>query len=74
LGGRSPEHDVSVITGLQALKALDQDRFSGFPVYVTPRGGWLVLRLEHGHRSVAELARRRGQRDLGSVGFGTSAA
>ena len=23
LGGRSPEHDVSVITGLQALKALD---------------------------------------------------
>src|SRR5437763_5272773 len=42
LGGRSPEHDVSVITGLQALKALDQDRFAGFPVYVGPRGEWLV--------------------------------
>ena len=27
LGGRSPEHDVSVITGLQALKAIDQERF-----------------------------------------------
>src|SRR5262249_40162060 len=42
LGGRSPEHDVSVITGLQALKALDQQRFSGFPVYINPRGQWFV--------------------------------
>ena len=42
LGGRSPEHDVSVITGLQALKALDQERFVAFPVYVDPRGAWFV--------------------------------
>lgn len=42
LGGRSPEHDVSVITGLQALKAIDQERFTAFPVYVDPRGRWLV--------------------------------
>src|SRR5512138_3315118 len=41
-GGRSPEHDVSVITGLQALKAIDQQRFVAFPVYVDPRGRWLV--------------------------------
>lgn len=41
-GGRSPEHDVSVITGLQALKALDQQHFAAFPVYVTPHGRWLV--------------------------------
>src|SRR5438045_7849995 len=42
LGGRSPEHEVSVITGLQALKAIDQERVVPFPVYVTPRGEWLV--------------------------------
>jgi D-alanine-D-alanine ligase len=42
LGGRSPEHDVSVITGLQALKALDQERFVAFPVYLNPRGQWFV--------------------------------
>lgn len=41
-GGRSPEHDVSVITGLQALEALDGDRFSSFPVYVAPDGKWLL--------------------------------
>jgi D-alanine-D-alanine ligase len=42
LGGRSPEHDVSVITGLQALAAVDQQRFLPFPVYISPRGQWFV--------------------------------
>jgi D-alanine-D-alanine ligase len=42
LGGRSPEHDVSVVTGLQALQALDQTRFDAFVVYVTTEGDWLV--------------------------------
>src|SRR5579872_2220759 len=42
LGGRSPEHDVSVVTGLQALAALDQSRFDAFVVYVTSQGDWLV--------------------------------
>ena len=42
LGGRSPEHDVSVITGLQALKAIDQERFVPFPVYINPQGKWFV--------------------------------
>ena len=41
-GGRSPEHDVSVVTGLQALEALDQDRFSSFPVYVATDGKWFI--------------------------------
>jgi D-alanine-D-alanine ligase len=41
-GGRSPEHDVSVVTGLQALAALDQSRFDALVVYVTPLGDWLV--------------------------------
>jgi D-alanine-D-alanine ligase len=42
LGGRSPEHDVSVVTGLQALQALDQSRFDPFVVYVTTQGEWLI--------------------------------
>src|SRR5712692_5901059 len=51
LGGRSPEHDVSVITGLQALKALDQERFVAFPVYVDPRGRWFVGEALAEHRN-----------------------
>lgn len=41
-GGRSPEHDVSVVTGLQILKAVDQSKFDAFPVYITIAGEWLV--------------------------------
>jgi len=41
-GGRSPEHDVSVYTGLNALESVDQQRFSAFPVYISTAGEWLV--------------------------------
>ncbi len=41
-GGRSPEHDVSVVTGLQILGALDASLYESFPVYVTTDGVWLT--------------------------------
>lgn len=41
-GGISPEHDVSIITGLQALSALDPTKYDAFPVYVDPKGAWRV--------------------------------
>ncbi len=41
-GGRSPEHDVSVITGLQVLQAIDQELYEAFPVYVAPNGAWYI--------------------------------
>lgn len=39
-GGRSVEHDVSVLTGLQFLEALDPARWQGLPVYVDAQGQW----------------------------------
>jgi D-alanine-D-alanine ligase len=41
-GGRSPEHDVSIVTGLQALQAIDSARYQAFPVYIDPHGEWLI--------------------------------
>lgn len=41
-GGRSPEHDVSVVSGLQILQAIDTHLYDPFPVYVTPAGQWFV--------------------------------
>ena len=64
-GGRSPEHDVSVITGLQALKALDQRRFRPFPVYVDPRGRWFVGEALAERRNY--LPDARAQRELTEV-------
>jgi len=41
-GGRSPEHDVSIVTGLQAAEALDPDLYDVVPVYITARGEMLT--------------------------------
>ncbi|MCD8497674.1 MAG: D-alanine--D-alanine ligase [Alphaproteobacteria bacterium] len=41
-GGRSPEHDVSVVTSLQALQALDRTKFDPFPVYIATDGRWFI--------------------------------
>ncbi|MEQ1707867.1 MAG: hypothetical protein ABL864_06010 [Terricaulis sp.] len=42
LGGRSPEHDVSIVTGLQVLSAIDPELYDSFPVYVSASGEWFV--------------------------------
>lgn len=39
-GGRSSEHDVSIVTGQQVLQSLDPDRFTALPVYVALDGSW----------------------------------
>lgn len=41
-GGRSPEHDVSVISALQVLGAIDASRYESFPVYIDPKGAWYI--------------------------------
>ncbi len=41
-GGRSPEHDVSIVTGLQAADALDPELYDVIPVYITTRGELLT--------------------------------
>jgi D-alanine-D-alanine ligase len=34
-GGKSVEHEVSVISGIQALMAMDTDKYETIPVYIT---------------------------------------
>ena len=41
-GGRSPEHDVSIVTGLQAYQAFDRSAYNLMPVYVDTLGRWWV--------------------------------
>jgi D-alanine-D-alanine ligase len=40
-GGRSVEHDVSIITGLQALAVL-QERHTAVPIYIARSGRWFT--------------------------------
>ncbi|MBD3266747.1 D-alanine--D-alanine ligase, partial [bacterium] len=41
-GGRSTEHEISIITALQILDAFDATRFDAFPVYVDQDGYWFL--------------------------------
>ena len=41
-GSRTCEHDVSIITGIQALNALDPSQYDAFPVYIARDGAWYV--------------------------------
>ena len=40
-GGKSCEHDVSVITGVLTLNSIDKDLYNPVPIYVTKEGEWL---------------------------------
>lgn len=39
-GGKSFEHDVSILTGLQVIQAMDSTKYESFPVYVASDGTW----------------------------------
>lgn len=39
-GGQSVEHDVSILSALQFIEAMDTDRYSALPIYVSPDGRW----------------------------------
>ncbi len=39
-GGKSYEHDVSILTGLQAIQVLDITKYEAVPVYIDTNGNW----------------------------------
>ena len=42
-GGRSAEHEVSVLSARSVLAAMDPDRFEAIPIGVTKAGRWVLL-------------------------------
>lgn len=40
-GGRSGEHEVSVISGQSVMNALDKNKFEVLPIYINKKGQWL---------------------------------
>jgi len=41
-GSRSVEHEVSVVSALQVINAIDRSRYNVIPVYITKTGQWLT--------------------------------
>jgi D-alanine-D-alanine ligase len=47
-GGRSAEHDVSVLSATNVMRALDSAKYDAVPVFITRDGQWLLSRFEDG--------------------------
>lgn len=41
-GGRSVEHEISVISALQAINAFDSEKYDVVPVYISKQGKWFT--------------------------------
>ena len=41
-GSRSVEHEVSIITAVQAMNSLDEELFEVIPLYVSKEGAWFT--------------------------------
>jgi len=48
-GGLSAEHDVSVLSATNVMKALSPERYDPVPIYITREGRWLPSRYENGN-------------------------
>lgn len=50
-GGVSPEHEVSVLTAMQAMAALENSEFKLLPLYISKKGAWFtgdyLMELKH---------------------------
>ena len=40
-GGKSTEHDISILTACQVMNALNKNKYNLFPVYISQNGKWL---------------------------------
>lgn len=73
-GGVSPEHEVSVISSLQAIHALDRDRYTPVAVYIAKDGTWYtgssLLDVE-AYQDLDELRREAVPVHVDSGSFGT---
>ncbi|TPJ46455.1 D-alanine--D-alanine ligase family protein [Mesorhizobium sp. B2-7-1] len=47
-GGRSAEHEVSLLSAANVMAALDPAKYDAVPIFVTREGQWLLSRFEDG--------------------------
>ncbi|MCM1504314.1 MAG: D-alanine--D-alanine ligase [Muribaculum sp.] len=60
-GGRSTEHEISVISASQAMHAIDRDKYDVTPIYITKQGRWYTgdaLLDVKNYRNIPELLKQ----------------
>jgi D-alanine-D-alanine ligase len=57
-GGRSVENEISVITAVQTMSAMDADKYNIIPIYISKQGHWYTgdkLRSTDNYRDMKRL-------------------
>jgi len=58
-GGRSVEHDVSIVTGHQVMRAINYDKYDVVPIYIDRSGQWFtgapLMDLKNYQRDITDL-------------------
>lgn len=54
-GGRSAEHDVSIMSATNVMHGLDADKYEAVPVFVTRQGRWLLSQFVDGVLTTPDL-------------------
>ncbi|PIE86067.1 MAG: D-alanine--D-alanine ligase [Bacteroidia bacterium] len=60
-GGRSVEHEISVVSALQAIFALDTKQYEAVPIYITKDGKWYTgneLLVIDNYKNIQELLKK----------------
>src|SRR5579863_6696936 len=72
-GGRSGEHEVSLLSAASVLKAIDKDKYEVVPIGITKDGRWLTA--EHAERLLKgqEQGQSQGQERAGEGARSTQA-
>ena len=67
-GGKSSEHDISIITAVQAMRALDKEKYKVVPIYITKEGKWLTGKKLYNAETFVNFE-EKGLKEI-SLGFG----
>lgn len=43
-GGRSTEHDISILSALQAYNAINKQKYNVLPIYISKSGKWFLIK------------------------------
>ena len=57
-GGRSVENEISVLTAIQAMEAINTEKYDITPIYITKEGRWYTgeaLRQSQNYKNMEQL-------------------
>ena len=54
-GGKSVEHDISIITGLQAIENIDESKYKVYPIYITREGEFIMPKTTNQQHYIGDI-------------------